>query len=243
MKDYEDSTYGDLIADEYDALYSEYDPASIDLLAELAGDGPVLELGIGTGRIALPLQEMGVAVHGIDSSEAMVSKMRAKPGGADIEVLIGSFADFKLEQRFKLVYVVFNTFFALLTQEMQVSCFKSVSEHLSDDGVFLIEAFVPDVKRFIDHQTLRVVNITENESHLDVSQHDPVNQHIIAQHIIHSSEGTRLYPVKLRYAWPSEFDLMAQLAGLSLHHRWGSWSKDAFTRESKRHISIYGVVD
>jgi trans-aconitate methyltransferase len=240
MKDYEDSTYGDLIADEYDALYSEYEPASIDLLAELAGKGPALELGIGTGRIALPLQEKGVIVQGIDSSEPMVAKMRAKPGGADIEVLMGSFTKFKLEQRFKLIYVVFNTFFALLTQEEQVSCFKSVGEYLSDDGVFLIEAFVPDIKRFIDHQTLRVVNIEKNESRLDISQHDPVSQEITAQHIILTPEGTLLRPVKLRYAWPSELDLMAQLAGLSLHHRWSSWAKDPFTRDSKQHISVYG---
>jgi trans-aconitate methyltransferase len=240
MKDFDDSTYGDLIADEYDSLYSEYDPASIDLLAELAGKGPALELGIGTGRIALPLCERGVAVQGVDSSEPMVAKMKAKPHGAEIEVLMGSFADFKIDQRFKLIYVVANTFFGLLTQEEQVSCFKSVSEHLLDDGVFLLEVFVPDLARFIDHQTVRVVNLTLNLSQLDVSQHDPVAQHISAQNIILSPEGTRIYPVKLRYAWPSELDLMAQLAGLSLHHRWGSWAKDAFTKESKRHVSVYG---
>jgi SAM-dependent methyltransferase len=241
MKDFDDTTYGDQIADEYDALYSEYDPASIDLLAELAGRGPALELGIGTGRIALPLQERGVTVQGIDASEPMVSKMRAKPGGADIEVLMGSFADFKLKQRFKLIYVVFNTFYALLTQEEQVSCFKSVGEHLLDDGIFLVEAFVPDLKRFIDHQTVRVIKQALNLSQLDVSQHDPVAQHITAQHIILSPEGTSIYPVKLRYVWPSELDLMAQLAGLSLRHRWGSWTKDEFTRESTKHISVYGV--
>ena len=240
MKDSRESTYGDLIAGDYDAFYSEYDPASIDLLVELAGDGPALELGIGTGRIALPLLERGVPVQGIDASEGMISKLRAKPHGPEIEVLVGSFADFKLDQRFKLIYVVFNTFFALLSQEEQVHCFKSVRDHLSDDGVFLIEVFFPDVKRFIDHQTLRVVDIAENESRLDVSQHDPLAQQITAQHIILSPEGTRLYPVKLRYAWPSELDLMAQLAGLSLHHRWGSWKKDEFTKESTKHVSVYG---
>jgi len=240
MKDFDYTTYGELIADEYDEFFSEYDPASIDLLAELAGGGPALELGIGTGRIALPLHERGIPIQGIDTSEAMVAKMKAKPGGAAIEVLMDSFADFKLEQHFKLIYVVFNTFFALLTQEEQVSCFKRVREHLLDDGVFLIEAFVPDVKRFIDHQTVRIATQTQTSSRLNVSQHDPVTQNITSQNIILSPEGTRIYPVKLRYAWPSELDLMAQLAGLSLRHRWGSWSKDAFTRESKRHVSVYG---
>jgi trans-aconitate methyltransferase len=230
MKDYSDSTYGDLIADEYDAFYSEYDPASIDLLAELAGDGPALELGIGTGRIA---------VQGIDASEAMVAKMRAKPHGAEIEVMVGSFVDFKLEQRFKLIYVVFNTFFALLSQEEQVCCFKSVSEHLTKEGVFLIEAFVPDPGRLIDHQTVRVVKQEQNLAQLDVSQHDPVAQQVTSQHIVLSKDGTTLYPVKLRYAWPSELDLMAQLAGLSRRHRWGSWQRGEFTRESGKHISIY----
>jgi trans-aconitate methyltransferase len=240
MKDYEDSTYGDLIAGDYDAFYSEYDPALIDLLAELAGDGPALELGIGTGRIALPLHERGITIQGIDASEAMIAKMRAKPGGAEIEVLVGSFADFKLEQRFKLIYVVFNTFFGLLTQEEQVACFKSVCEHFSDDGVFLIEAFIPDLARFIDHQTVRVDNLAENETRLDVTQHNPVAQQITGQHIVLTPDGTRLYPVKLRYAWPSELDLMAQLAGLALRHRWGSWTKDLFTNESKKHVSVYG---
>jgi len=239
MKDYHDSTYGDLIADDYDAFYSEYDPASIDLLTELAGNGPALELGVGTGRIALPLHERGVAVQGIDASEAMISKMRAKPHGTDIEVLVGSFVDFKLEQRFKLIYVVFNTFFALLTQEEQVRCFKTVSAHLTGDGVFLLEAFVPDMERFINYQTVRVVKQDQNIAQLEVSQHDPVTQQVISQHIVLSKDGTNLYPIKLRYAWPSELDLMARLAGLSRRHRWGSWKKDEFTGESKKHISIY----
>jgi trans-aconitate methyltransferase len=239
MKDYHESTYGDLIADDYDAFYSEYDPASVDLLAELAGDGPALELGIGTGRIALPLHERGVAVQGIDASESMISKMRAKPRGTEIEVLVGSFADFKLDKRFKLIYVVFNTFYALLTQEEQVRCFKSVREHLAGDGVFLIEAFVPDMTRFTGHQAVRVVRQEQEMAQLDVSQHDPVAQQVTSQHVVLSKEGTQLYPVRLRYAWPSELDLMAKLASLSLQHRWGSWKKDEFTRESDKHISIY----
>jgi hypothetical protein len=165
--------------------------------------------------------------------------MRAKPHGADIEVLVGSFVDFNIDKHFKLIYVVFNTFFALLTQEEQVRCFKSVSEHLNADGVFLIEAFVPDMGRFIDHQTVRVVKQEQNSAQLDVSQHDPVTQQVTSQHIVLSKDGTNFYPVMLRYAWPSELDLMARLAGLSLRYRWGSWTKDEFTKDSTRHISIY----
>jgi SAM-dependent methyltransferase len=243
MKDYDDTTYGDRIAEAYDGFFSDYDQVSIEVLAELAGDGPALELGIGTGRIALPLYEKGVAVQGIDASEAMLSKLRSKQHGGDIEVLTGSFAEFELDKRFQLIYVVFNTFFALLTQEEQIQCFKSVKEHLSPDGVFLMEVFVPDLSRFTDHQTVRAVDITEDVVNLEVTRVDPAAQQISSQHVLLSGEGTRLYPVKIRYAWPSELDLMAQIAGLSLRHRWGSWSKEAFTKESEKHISVYVKVN
>ena len=243
MNEYDDTTYGDRIAEAYDELFPEYDPASIELLFELARGGPALELGIGTGRIALPLHERGVAVNGIDASAAMLSKLRSKKHGTEIEVLTTTFAEFKIDERFQLIYVVFNTFFGLLTQEEQVRCLKSVSYHLTRDGVFLIEVFVPDLCRFVDHQTVRAVNLTKNEVRFDVSEVDPVAQHVTAQHVMLSHEGTRLYPIKLRYAWPSELDLMAQIAGLSLHHRWGSWSREAFTKDSKKHVSVYGHAD
>jgi SAM-dependent methyltransferase len=240
MKTYKEETYGNRIAKIYDDFYSDFDPAAIELLSELAGSGLVLELGIGTGRMALPLHGKGVDVQGIDASERMISELRAKKHGDEIEVLRGTFAEFKIDKRFQLIYVVFNTFFALLTQVEQVSCFRSVSEHLTPDGVFLMEVFVPNLCRFVAHQTVRTVNIDENMVRLDVSQVDPMRQQITSQHIILSEEGTSLYPVKLRYAWPSELDLMAQIAGLSLKHRWGSWTKDVFTKESKKHISVYG---
>ncbi len=242
MMQYDESTYGDRIANTYDKFYSEYDPALIELLFELAGNGPVLELGIGTGRIALPLQKKGVIVQGIDASPAMIQKLRSKPQGDKIEVLTGSFAQFSLDERFQLVYVVFNTFFGLLTQTDQVQCFRSVSDHLLPDGLFLIEAFVPDLSRFIDHQTVRAVNQSEDVVQFDVSQVDPVSQQVTSQHISLSNAGNEMYPVKLRYAWPSELDLMAQLAGLSLNHRWGSWYKEEFTKHSTKHISVYGCV-
>lgn len=240
MKEYDETIYGQRIVEIYDELYSEYDPASIELLAELAGSGPTLELGIGTGRIALPLHERGVAVQGIDASEAMVSKFRAKPHGAEIEVLMGSFAEFKPDKPFSLIYVVFNTFFNLQTQEEQVRCFRSVREHLAPDGVFLIEAFVPDLTRFDKNQTVRTIRLTDQMVSLEASQVDPVAQRVTTRHVLLSEDGTRLFPVRLRYAWPSELDLMAQIAGLSLRHRWGSWAREAFTKDSQKHISVYG---
>lgn len=240
MKEYKEETYGDRIAEVYDEFYTEYDPAAIDLLYELAGDGPVLELGIGTGRIALPLYEKGLTVQGIDASETMLSKLRSKKGGNEIEVQTGSFAKFKVDMRFRLIYVVFNTFFALLTQEEQMNCFKSAGEHLSPDGVFLLEVFVPDLCRFTDHQNVRTVNIGNGVVRIDVAQVDPVVQQVTSQHVLLSEQGISMYPVKLRYAWPSELGLMAQIAGLSLLHRWSSWAKDEFTKESNKHISVYG---
>jgi SAM-dependent methyltransferase len=240
MKNYYDSTYGDRIAEVYDEQYGEYDPAMIDFLHDFAGGGPVLELGIGTGRVAIQLQERGISVQGIDASEAMVAKMREKPGGKKIEVQIGSFTQFELEQKFQLVYVVFNTFFALLTQDEQLSCFQSVSRHLASGGAFVLEAFVPDLARFENHQTVRAVDLTEDIVRMDISRHDPVTQQISSQHVFLTEEGTKLYPVKLRYVWPSEMDLMARLAGLELKHRWSSWTKTEYSKDSGKHISVYG---
>ena len=141
--------------------------------------------------------------------------------------------------RFQLIYIAFNMFFSLLTQQEQVRCFRSVSEHLLEGGLFLIEAFVPDLNRFEDDQTIRVSCMTGNRVQLEVSQHNPVEQQVNSRHVFLSEEGVRIYPVKLRYAWPSELDLMAQLAGMRLKNRWGTWEKGVFTRESKSHVSLY----
>ncbi|HEY71618.1 MAG TPA: class I SAM-dependent methyltransferase [Anaerolineae bacterium] len=241
MKDYNETTYGDEIAEIYDEFYADYDPASIELLAELSAGGPALELGIGTGRIALPLHEKGVEVLGIDSSEAMVAKLRSKPNGSNIEVLIGSFGEFRMDRRFRLIYVVFNTFFGLQTQAEQVRCFQIVREHLESDGVFLMEAFVPDPCRFVDHQTVRTIDLAEERIRIEVSKIDPIAQQVTSQHTLISKDGIRFQPVRIRYAWPSELDLMAQIAGLSLRQRWSSWSQYEFGKQSQKHISIYGV--
>jgi hypothetical protein len=172
----------------------------------------------------------------------MIARLKEKPGGNDLQVTLGNFGDVAVEGQFKLIYVVFNTFFALETQEEQVQCIKNIAMKLTPDGVFLIEAFVPDMARYIDQQTIRVDRLETDEVHLEASQLDMLNQQVSSQHIVLSEEGMKMYPVKLRYAWPAELDLMARLANLTLKERWGSWGKESFTNESKRHISVYGAV-
>jgi len=239
---YSEETYGERIAGIYDEWYAGYDEAAIDCLHQLARGGPALELGIGTGRIALPLNQRGVAVHGIDASEAMVARLRAKPGGDRIPVAFGSFADVPVEGQFNMVYVPFNTFYALLTQEEQVRCFQNVARHLRPEGVFVIEAFLPDLTRFTGRQTVRAIDIENDEVRLDASRIDPVSQVITSQHIVLTEQGVRLYPVKLRYVWPAEMDLMASAAGMRLKHRWGNWQGAAFSAESGKHISVYELT-
>jgi len=239
MDTYTPDTYGEKIAAVYDDLYPGYDEAAIHRLAELARGGSALELGIGTGRFALPLQGMGVEVHGIDASPAMVARLKAKPGGERIPVTIGDFSQVGVEGEYSLIYVVFNTLFGLLTQEDQCRCFDNVASHLTSDGVFLIEAFVPDPKRIAETQSLRVIGMENDLLRIDASQGDFVSQVINAQHVHLSSKGVEIYPVKLRYIWPSEMDLMARLAGLRLRQRWGSWEQSPFTSSSMKHISLY----
>jgi len=239
MADYSEKTYGERIAGVYDQWYSEFDPAAIDVLFKLSHGGRVLELGIGTGRIALPLSRSGVAVEGIDASEAMVKKLRAKPGGDIIPVKIGNFADLPMDGQYSLIYVVFNTFYALLTQEEQIRCFQNVARHLASDGVFVLEAFVPDLTRFTGSQSTRTVRIEDHEVQMDVSQIELDKQLITSQHVVLSEKGTRFYPVKLRYVWPSEMDLMAQLSKLKLQERWSDWKKNPFSAGSGKHISLY----
>ncbi len=240
MDNYREDTYGQRIAGVYDDWYAEYDDTTVAALRALAQDGRALELGIGTGRVALPLQQSGVAVEGIDASEAMIAKFRSKPGGDKIPVAVGNFADVAVEGQYALIYVLFNTFFALLTQEEQLRCFRNAAEHLSPQGSFVVEVFNPDLSRFSGRQAVRVGRMNETEVQLDASQLDPVSQQISNQHVVLTEQGIRLYPVKLRYVWPAELDLMARLAGLQLKHRWGDWRKATFSADSGKHISVYG---
>ena len=240
MESYGAETYGERIAGIYDDWYGAFDDATVATLGELAQGGRALELGIGTGRVALPLQQSGVEVHGIDASEAMVARLRAKPGGESLPVSLGDFAEVDVEGEFSLVYVLVNTFVGLLTQDDQVRCFQNVARHLSADGAFLIEAFVPDLTRFEGGQAVRAIRVGNDEVRFEVSQLDPASQCVTSQQVALTEEGVRLYPVKLRYAWPAELDLMARLAGLHLRHRWDSWKRTPFTELSGKHISVYG---
>ncbi|HEX3436944.1 MAG TPA: class I SAM-dependent methyltransferase [Pseudacidobacterium sp.] len=242
MQTYDSSTYGDHIASEYDdfiQISPEQTHAAVETLAALTKDGPVLELGIGTGRIALPLRERGLAVHGIDASSRMVDELRKKPGGDAIPVTIGDFGDVAVTGRFSMIFIAFNTFFGLLTQEAQVRCFANVAGHLTPDGLFVIEAFVPDPSRFIRNQNLVTSKVSLDKVRLDASIHDPLSQRVDSQHIVITNGNTRLYPVQMRYAWPSELDLMAQLAGFKLKERWSNWQRSPFTSGSSMHISVY----
>jgi SAM-dependent methyltransferase len=241
MSQYEASTYGDRIAEIYDRSrrLARTTDASVAFLAAIAGRGPVLELGIGTGRIALPLAARGIEVHGIDASTAMVAKLREKGGGERIPVTIGDFAEVRVDGQFSLIFVVFNTFFALMSHEKQIRCFAKVARHLTDDGIFVIEAFMPDPSRFDHRQRVAAVDVDTDGAQLEVSVHDPIRQEIISQHVFVSDQGVRLYPVQLRYAWPAELDLMARLAGLRLQARFGGWGREPFIAESQSHISVY----
>jgi SAM-dependent methyltransferase len=241
VAEYEAGTYGDRIADDYDEIFagrSDMDEAA-DFLAELAGAGPALELGIGTGRIALPLAARGVAVHGIDASARMVEKLREKPGGADLPVVIGDFADVGVSGPFTLVFVVFTTFFGLQSQEEQVRCFRNVAARLTTGGTFVIEAFVPDPTRFTRGSNLEAVRVETDQVLLGATRHDAVSQTLVSQYVVVTEGGIRLFPARLRYAWPSELDLMAQLAGLRLRDRWANWRREPLTAASASHVSVY----
>ncbi len=241
MAPYDPPRYGDLWADTYDELHADMagQDDCVDLLRRLSGRGPVLELAVGTGRIALPLASAGIEVHGIDASEAMVARLREKRGGDEIAVHMGDIADVAVDGRFRLIYLVFNTLFALTTQELQTRCFVNVARHLTQDGAFVIEAFVPDPARFDRGQRVSVARMEEDAVQLDVARHDGATQRISSHRVLIRDGGVRLLPVELRYAWPSELDLMAQLAGLRLQERWGGWRREEFTSSSAQHVSLY----
>jgi SAM-dependent methyltransferase len=244
VSDYGPDTYGERWASVYDDWVARYAMTSdaegvAERLADLAGDGPALELAVGSGRVALPLVARGVDVHGIDASPAMLERLRAKPGGEQVHVTVGDFADVAVEGRYSLIFVVFNTLFALLSQEDQVRCFANVAEHLTDDGVFVIEAFVPDLSRFDRGQRVGALAIETDSMHLEASKHDRAAQRVDSLHAVVEDGKVRTFPVRVRYAWPSELDLMARLAGLRLRDRWGGWDEEPFDASSDAHVSVY----
>lgn len=234
-------SFGEDAAEIYDAEARGDELSTVAFLDELARGGPALELAIGTGRIALPLTARGVRVDGVDLSPAMVARLRAKPGGEQLSITMGDFADVPVEGTYRLIFIVFNTLFNLLTQDDQVRCFENVASHLTDDGLFVVEAFVPSyLTRLRDDQYVDAEKVGIDRVVLDVGRHDPVTQRLDESHVVLSPEGLRCWPIVARYAWPSELDLMARLAGLRLKDRWSGWQREPFTSTSRNHVSVYG---
>ena len=232
--------YGDRWAAVYDDHYGQADPGPVvEFLAGLAGDGRVLELAVGTGRVALPLAARGISVEGVDASAAMVERLRAKPGGESVPVVIGDMAQVPVSGTFRLVYLVFNTLFGLLSQERQAECFASVARVLEPGGMFVIECFVPDVARFDRDQRVQARSVTEDSAVIEVSRHDKAGQRVTTQMITLDDQGVHLRPVAIRYSWPAELDLMAGQAGLRLAERYAGWDRRPFTSASTGHVSVY----
>ena len=238
----EDGYFGERVAQRYDESSDEmFSPAvvdpAVDYLADLVGGGRALELGIGTGRIALPLARRGVAVHGIDLSRAMVARLRDKPGGADIPVTIGDFSTTRVEGTFALAYLVFNTIMNLITQQAQVACFRNVAAQLDPGGRFVIEVQVPDLQRLPPGETVQPFHFSETRLGLD--EYDVANQGLISHHLVLVDGHWEKSSGPFRYVWPSELDLMAQLAGMTLAARWADWSREPFTSDSRKHVSVW----
>jgi SAM-dependent methyltransferase len=239
---HDDGYFDERVAARYDESSAEmFDPAvvepAVEFLAELAGGGRALELGIGTGRIALPLAQRGVAVHGIELSKAMVARLQAKPGGEDIGVTIGDFATTTVDGSFSVAYVVFNTIENLTSQEAQVACFRNVAAHLEPGGCFAIEVEIPDLQRLPPGETMRVFHASE--THWGIDEYDVANQGLTSHHFTLVDGRFERLSMPFRYVWPAELDLMAHLAGMTLRERWSGWNREPFTGESRKHVSVW----
>jgi len=234
--------FGERVAERYDESSPEMfdaevvDP-TVDFLADLAGEGAALELGIGTGRIALPLSQRGIPVHGIDLSGAMVARLRAKPGGDAIPVAIGDFATTTVEGTFTVAYLVFNTINNLTTQEEQVACFQNVAAHLEPGGCFVIEVGIPQLQRLPAGETVRPFDVSPH--HLGFDEYDIASQGLISHHYSLVGGVWEAGSTPFRYVWPAELDLMARLAGMRLRERWSGWKREPFTSESRKHVSVW----
>lgn len=234
--------FGEAVAEHYDEHLGERaDPeavdATVEFLVEHARGGRALELGIGTGRIALPLHRRGVPVHGIDLSEAMLAKLRAKPGGEDIGVTVGDFAHAKARGRFTLAYLVFNTIMNLTSQDEQVACFCNVADHLEPNGRFVVEVGVPDLQRLPPGTTIHPFTVTP--THLGFDEYDLARQGLISHHYYFAGDRADVSSLPFRYVWPAELDLMARIAGMRLLERWADWRRTPFTSESRQHVSVW----
>ncbi len=236
-----DGYFDERVAATYDDDAEMFDPAvvdpAVDLLFELAEGGRALELGIGTGRIGLPLSQRGVPVHGIEMSKAMVQRLHGKPGGRDIGVTIGDFSTATVEGTFAVAYLLFNTIMNLTTQAAQVACFHNVATHLNPGGRFVIEVQVPGLQRLPPGETLQVFHASD--SHWGFDEYDVANQGLTSHHLAIVDGKLERHSVPFRYAWPAEYDLMAQMAGMTLRDRWGGWKYEPFTSDSRKHVSVW----
>jgi len=237
-----DGYFGESVAARYDETAANlFDPAvlepAVDFLAERVGNGRALELGIGTGRVALPLAARGVPVHGIELSRAMVARLRAKPGGDAIGITIGDFATAKAGGTFSLAYLLRNTIMNLTKQAAQVACFRNAAEHLEPGGRFVIEVVVPDLQRLPPGETFHV--FAWDEAHQGIDEYDVANQGLISHHFRAIDGVIHLESIPFRYVWPAELDLMAEMAGLVLSERWSGWEGQPFTSESRDHVSVW----
>ncbi|NIH79780.1 class I SAM-dependent DNA methyltransferase [Amycolatopsis viridis] len=238
----DDGYFGEDVAGTYDeSTAAEFAPGVVEpavaFLTRLAGDGAALELGIGTGRIALPLAARGVPVHGIDLSRAMVARLRAKPGGDGIGVTIGDFATTTVDGTFSVVYLVFNTIMNLTSQAGQVACFRNAAAHLVPGGSFVIEVVVPALRQLPPGQTVVPFHVGTTSWAYDV--YDVATQAMSSNYVEVTGGRGRFRSIPFRYVWPAELDLMAQLAGLRLQERWASWTREPFTGDSGKHISVW----
>ncbi len=233
-------SFGVSVAGTYDENVRGDEAETVACLAQLAKGGPVLELAIGTGRIGLSLAASGLRVDGVEQSAAMVAELRAKSGGDQIAVTMGDMADVPVSGNYRLIYLVFNTICNLLTQDDQVRCFENVARHLTDDGLFLVEAAVPGPWYRLDDQYVDAEAVELSKVTLDVGHYDRTTQLLDECHVTLSAEGIRVAPIVTRFVWPSEMDLMARLAGLRLQSRWGGWQREPFESRSMRHVSVYG---
>ena len=240
MKEFGPNTFGQLNADEYDALHNPgTTEESVALIADLAGRGSILELAIGTGRMALPLAARGLDVSGFDASPEMLEILKSKPGGSDIQTWIADMAAFDLGRTFDFAFLVFNTLYNLTTQDEQVSCFQRVAKHLNPGGKFLVEAFMPSREHFEQDQAVRTKFVGFDRVWLEAVQHDAVKQSLNYQRIRIDKDRTELKPLPMRYVWPSELDLMAKLAGLTPVAHWGGWQKQALPSSSSFYVIVY----
>ncbi|HYP45733.1 MAG TPA: class I SAM-dependent methyltransferase [Propionibacteriaceae bacterium] len=216
---------------------------AVDVLTELAGDGPALEFAVGTGRIAVALAARGVAVQGIELSRAMAARIAGKPGGEAIGVTIGDMTTTRVAGEFSLVYLVFNTISNVTSQEGQVDVFCNAAAHLRPGGLFLIEVGLPDLRRLPPGQDIVPFAMTRDHDgggYLGFDQYDVVTQRFTSNHVTVSGSGSGQFRrLPFRYAWPAEMDLMARIAGMTLRHRWSDWDRTAMTAASTKHVSVW----